>query len=166
MTAVRRSLALISTSAVLALGLAACVGPAEPDWRALEPDANAFVESGTRSPDSLGGGSFRALRDNASPDDGLDEDDARLILGYASDVRIDAVTMACFGGGEARLGFSTRVGSTWTGHSGGSTVTCDGVAYVVPIDEPIQGVNAIDLAGVIASGPSGIVAGVVNGAAE
>ncbi|WAB85208.1 hypothetical protein OVN20_06590 [Microcella daejeonensis] len=162
----RRSLALISASAALALGLTACVGPPEPDWRALEPEANAFVESGTRSPDSLGGGSFRARRDDAGPDDLSDDDDARLMLGYASDVRIDAVTMACFGGGEARLGLSTRSGSTWTGQGTALTVVCDGTQHGVPIDAPVQGVNAIQLSGVIADGPGGIVAGVVRGSTE
>lgn len=156
---------LITATTGLALALSSCA-PSDPDWRALERDANAFVESGTRSPDYLGGGSFRALRDDASPDLGSDEDDARLIFGYDSDVRIDAVTMACFGGGEARLGYITRSGSTWTSQGTGLTVICDGTQHGLPIDEPVRNVNAIQLSGVVADGPDGIVAGVVNGTDE
>lgn len=150
---------LITTSVALVAALAACA-PAETDWQAAQEDANAFASRFETDPDTLAYGSF-----STSPIEPLLDDEPALLFEFAENVRIDEIRVACFGGGTAIFGVASRSSSNWVGVSS-LPVPCDGEGHVVPIDGPLEGVNAIDLNGGIQSGDGAVLVGAVLGAVE
>lgn len=150
---------LITSSVVLVFATSACA-PAELDWQDAQEQANEFTSSFETNPDALAEGSFSAGPSEPPLDEG-----SALGFEFADSVRIDEIRVACFGGGTAVFGAVSRSVSTWVGTEG-VTVTCDGEVRLVPLEGPLDNVNAIELNGSIQSGGGAVIASAILGAVE
>ena len=117
------------------------------------------METEAASADSLGAGTWRAMRHDA-----VLMDDEGITLDYPSEARIEGISVACFGGGEASFGTTVRAGSSWTGLDF-MTLACDGEPRTAPLDEPLERINAIRLNGHIQDGSGAVIAAAVTGTA-
>ncbi|KFF60038.1 hypothetical protein JF66_07075 [Cryobacterium sp. MLB-32] len=89
-----------------------------------------------------------------------------MTLTYPSEVRIDGISVVCFGAGEALFGATVRSGSSWIGSVDSITLTCDGEVHTVPLSVPLERINAIILNGTVEKGAGAVIAAVITGAAE
>jgi len=86
-------------------------------------------------------------------------------LTYPSEVRIDGISVACFGDGEAHFGVNVRTASSWTGIDL-ITFPCDSEVHTVPLSAPLERINAIILNGTVENGGGAVIAAVIKGVAE
>jgi len=156
----RRPLEVLALAVVLGIGVSGCAAGPEPDWRSLQTRADEFVETAIARTDVLGSGSFRVAADVPPPED----EEGGVVLNYATPVRVEGVSVSCFGEGAIRFGYITRTGSSWAG-SDAVEVACDGVEQEVVLSEPLERVNAIRLYASLADGAGGVMAATVSGRA-
>ena len=164
----RRPIEVPAVLAVLAIGLGGCTAEREPDWLVLEEEAAAFVQTMTVRGDAHGAGSFRidAADPSASEDPSVSEGDGwNLSLGYDEPVRLEAVTVSCFGEGTATVGYMTRAGSSWVGGDD-VELACGGVPRTVEIPAEFGPVDEIVFDAALTDGAGGIVAAAVTRALE
>ncbi|KFF58817.1 hypothetical protein JF66_15720 [Cryobacterium sp. MLB-32] len=145
---------------VIAMTRSACASSPELDWEAAQSQANAFTEASSTNASFLGAGSLHAMQD---PPAAFGEGGAT--LSYPSGVRVDEISVACFGDGEARFGVTVRTGSSWTG-SDSITLACDNEVHTLPLSTPLESVNAISLNGTVEKGAGAVIAAVITGTAE
>lgn len=156
----RRRRYLLVLPIVLSTGLASCSSPAEPDWNATQAQADAFHEAARTSGNFLGGGTLRAMQHDA-----VLMDDEGITLDYPSEARIEGISVACFGGGEASFGVTVRAESSWTGMDF-MTLACDGEPRTVPLDEPFERINAVRFNGQIQDGAGAVIAAALTGVSQ
>ena len=155
----RRRRYLLVIPATLSIGLASCTPPAEPDWNAAQVEADDFIETARTSGDFLGAGTLRATQDGEVPLDG-----EGITLDYPSEVRIEGISVACFGGGEASFGAMVRAESSWSAIDP-VALTCDGEPRTVSLDAPFEHINAIRLNGRGEDNTGVLIAAAVSGIA-
>lgn len=155
----RRRRYLLVLPIVLSTGLASCSSPPDSEWEAAQAEADTFLEAASTSENFLGGGTLRALEHDA-----VRMDDEGITLDYPSEARIDGISVACFGGGEASFGSTVRAGSAWTGLDF-MTLACDGEPRTAPLNEPLERVNALRLNGQIQDGAGAVIAAAITGTA-
>ena len=154
----RRCRPLLVFPATLCIGLAACSSPAEPDWGAVQAQADAFIEAASTSEDSLGAGTWRAAPSEEVPSDGV-------TLDYPSAVRVEGIRAVCFGSGEANFGAMVLTESSWTAIDP-VVLTCDGESRTVSLDAPFERINAISLNGRGEDNAAVLLAAAVEGSTE
>ena len=155
----RRRRYLLVIPATLSVGLASCTSPPEPDWVAAQAQTDAFIETARTSGDFLGAGTLRATQDSEVPRGG-----EAITLDYPSEVRVDGIRAVCFGSGEATFGLLVRAESSWE-VIGPPALTCDGEPRTVPLDEPLERINALRLNGQIQDDAGAVIAAAVTGSA-
>ncbi|MCC3282886.1 hypothetical protein [Arthrobacter caoxuetaonis] len=149
---------LLVIPATLSIGLASCTSPAEPDWDTAQAQADAFIETAATSESSLGAGTWRATQSEEVPFDGV-------TLSYPAEARIEGISVACFGGGEASFGAMVRAESSWSGIDP-FTLTCDSQPRTVPLAAPLEQINAIRLSGGVEDSAGAVIAAAVTGTTE
>lgn len=149
--------AFLTVLGLLVAGLAGCAPQAEPDWPAAEAAAQKFEDVASSQDGFLGAASFRSDREGSQSPDRSD-----VVLSYANDVLVEGATIACFGDGTARLGFTVRVGSSWLGGES-AEIECDGAAHAIDLDEPFAEVNAVSINSARAEGAGGMFVVIVSG---
>ena len=160
LTAMRQHRTLLVLPVVLAVTLSACASPPEPDWEAAQSEADSFTEASSMSASFLGSGSLHVMQDSPAV-----FGEGGVTLSYRSAVRVDEISVACFGDGEARFGVIVRAGSSWTG-SDSITLACDSEVHTLPLATPLEGINAISLNGTVEKGAGAVIAAVITGTAE
>ena len=158
--ALRQHRSLLVFPVVLAVTLSGCASSPEPDWEAAQSQADSFTEASSTSASFLGAGSLHAMQD---PPAAFGE--GGVTLSYPSAVRVDEISVACFGDGEARFGVSVRVGSSWTG-SDSITLACGSEVHTLPLSAPLEAINAISLNGTVEKRAGAVIAAVITGTAE
>lgn len=159
-TAMRRYRSLLVIPVALAFSLSSCASSVEPDWEATQAQANAFIEASSTGASYLGAGYL-----HAEPNAEVPFDQPRVTLTYPSEVRINEISVACFGDGEAHFGVTVRTASSWTGIAP-ITLTCDSEVHTVPLSAPLEHINEISLTGSLEKGAGAIIAGVITGVTE
>ena len=156
----RRCRSLLVIPVALAFSLSSCASSVEPDLTAAQAQANAFIEASSTETSYLGAGYL-----HAEPNSEVPFDQPRVTLTYPSEVRINAISVACFGDGEAHFGVTVRTASSWTGIAP-ITLTCDSEVHTVPLSAPLEHINEISLTGTLEKGAGAIIAGVITGVTE
>ena len=150
----------LAIAAAITIGISSCAAPSEPDWEAAQSEADSFTEAASAGGSFLGSGILRATQNAEAPFDGRG-----VTLTYPSEVRIDSISAACFGGGEVSFGVTVRTDSTWTGVAP-IALTCDSEARTVPLAAPLDRINAISLNGGVEKGAGALIAAVVTGVTD
>lgn len=150
---------LLVLPATLSIGLVSCTASPEPDWEAGQAQADAFTTAASAGAGYLGGGSWRAVQNEEMPRS------KAVTLDYPAEVRIDAISVACFGGGDASFGVMVRAESLWTGLDP-ITLACNSEPQTVPLTAPLERINEIRLNGGIEEGPGAVITAAVTGASE
>ncbi|MEB7505422.1 hypothetical protein [Arthrobacter koreensis] len=153
---------LLVLPATLSIGLVSCTASPEPDWEAAQAQADAFTTAASAGAGYLGGG-WRAEQ-NEEVHGELHEEQG-VTLDYASEVRIDGISVACFGDGEAGFGVMVRTESLWTGLDP-ITLACNSEPHTVPLAAPLERINGIRLNGFFEGGPGAVITAAVTGASE
>lgn len=149
--------ASLAVFGVLVVGLVGCTPQTEPDWPTAEVDAQKFVGVASSQDGYLGSASFRSDHEESQL-----PDESEVVLSYASNVLVEGVTVACFGDGMARVGFTVRVGSSWM-DAESAQIDCDGAAHAIELDEPFAEVNAVSFNGARVDGAGGMLVAIVSG---
>ena len=123
---------LLVLPVVLAVTLSACASSPEPDWVAAQSEADSFTEASSMSASFLGSGSLHVMQD--SP---VAFGEGGVTLSFRTGVRVDEISVACFGDGEARFGVTVRTDSSWTG-SNSITLACDSEVHTLPLAAPLR----------------------------
>lgn len=160
LTAMRHRRSVLVISVALSVCLSSCASPPEPDWQAAYSQATAFTEAASTSASFLGAGSLLAV-----PNSEVRLDDPGVTLAYPSEVRVDDISVACFGDGEAQFGVTVRTASSWTSMDS-ITLNCDSEVHTVPFSAPFERVNAISLNGIVEEGAGAVIAAVITGVVE
>ena len=130
----------------------------EPDWELAQSQADAFTTAASEGAGYLGGGGWRAVQNEEVPRS------EAVTLDYPAEVRIDAISVACFGGGDASFGVMVRAESLWTGLDP-ITLACNSEPQTVPLAAPLERINEIRLNGG-EEGPGAVITAAVTGASE